>query len=675
MSDKTSLSWDNLDYTLLPFIKRGIEAYDFETLTPVQAMTIPMLSSNRKDVIVESYTGSGKTLSYVIPILERCVRDSSVTKLDDKNLPNNGPKLHKNINNSFHTLVIVPTRDLAVQVEQVFKFILSFYNDKTEIIEEEEDDKSSKINHYNPPNTLLLVGGDKKQNLNEDLSKFKLTKPQILIGTPGRVLDFLKHPIINTKDCSYLILDECDRLLLDPSFDKDIQSILTILPKQKRTGLFSATISDPKLLVTKTAMRNPFKITVNAMNKPKELTLNYISTKTDEKLNQLLAVLQKTEYQRCIVYMSTTTEVTHFHKLINHFLRSAKDNSLFYKFPNGKELPIYSISGKLTNIQRDKTLQLFKNDTVSGKSVLITTDLTSRGIDISDVDLVIHFDPPTTSEIFLHRSGRSARGGKAGNALLFVQEDTKELEYIDYMNVKYGIELMEISCSYDIEGYYKKNELYKWVLQDRLRFDESVSAIVSFIRGYKMHVLKSIFRINSINFVKLAQLFGCIRLPKSPEIDSFLKEYKQLDCYFDEEQRKEIDEIKARNGWFVDSFNMNEYKYLDKSREVKRLKDLEDAKNNKHSKSKKPEETVAWSNKVESKEKRQARKEKLVTKRELIKKEMKKNAIEEAKKQEENDSSDLEEDWKELVRNSKKNKKQKTNGNNSNNSNGFFDDL
>lgn len=659
MSEKTSLSWDNLDYNLLPFIKRGIAAYDFETLTPVQAMTIPMLASNRKDVIVESYTGSGKTLSYVIPVLERCVRDNSIEPLSDKALPNNGPRLKKSVNNSFQTLILVPTRDLAVQVEQVFSFLLSFYNDKTEISED------SETQHAAPPNTLLLVGGDKKQNLNEDIAKFKTSKPQILIGTPGRVLDFLKHPIVNTKDCSYLILDECDRLLLDTSFEKDIQRILSILPKQKRTGLFSATISDAKLLVTKTAMRNPFKITVNALNKPKELTLNYILTKTDEKLNQLLAILQKTQFQRCIIYMATTTEVTHFHKVINHFVRSAKENSFFYKFPNGKELPIYSISGKLTNTQRDKTLQLFKNDTISGKSVLITTDLTSRGIDISDVDLVIHFDPPTTSEIFLHRSGRSARGGKAGNALLFVQKDTKELEYIEYLNIKYGIDLVEISCAYDSDGYYSLKEMHKWVLQDRLRFDECVSAFVSFIRGYKMHVLKSIFRINSINFVKLAQLFGCIRLPKSPEIDVFLKEFKKLDCYFDEQQIQEIESIKQNNGWLVEPFNMDDFKYADKSREAKRISEMQ---NNSKTKSKKPVETVAWSNKVESKERKHARKEKLVVKRDLIKQEMKRKAVDAAKEEHSGGESDLEEDWKDLVRSSKKNKKQKQGS-------GFFDDL
>lgn len=660
MSDKTSLSWDNLDYNLLPFIKRGIEAYDFEILTPVQAMTIPMLSSNRKDVIVESYTGSGKTLSYVIPILERCIRDNTSEKLDDKNLPKNGPKLAKKTTNSFHTLVVVPTRDLALQVEQVFSFLLSFYNDKTELVNENED---SAIQHYNPPNTMLLVGGDKKQSLNEDISKFRTTKPHILIGTPGRLLDFLKLPVVSTKDCSFLILDECDRLLLDPSFDKDIQRILSILPKQKRTGLFSATINDPKTLVLKTAMRNPFKITVNAMNKPKELTLSYILTKTNDKLNQLLAILQKTEYQRCIVYMSTTTEVTHFHKVINHFIRSGKDNSLFYKFSNGKELPIYSISGKLTNSQRDKTLQLFRSDTVSGKSVLTTTDLTSRGIDISDVDLVVHFDAPTSSETFLHRSGRSARGGKAGNALMFIQEDTREFEFIEYLNIKYGIELTEISCTYDIEGYYSMSELHQWILQDRLRFDECAASLVSFIRGYKMHILKSIFRINSINFVKLAQLFGCIRLPKSPEIDLFFKEFNKLDCYFDEEQRKEIEDVKQKNGWFVEPFNMSEFKYMDKSRELKRISE---SKEQTKKKSKKPQESVAWSNKMETKENRHARKEKLVAKREIVKQEMKRKAVEDAK-QIEIEQEDLKEDWKDLVKSSKKQKKSK--------SSGFFDEL
>ncbi|SGZ37982.1 related to ATP-dependent rRNA helicase SPB4 [Hanseniaspora guilliermondii] len=662
MTSKESLSWDNLDYTLLPFIKRAIEAYDFEHLTPVQAMTIPMLSSNRKDVIVESYTGSGKTLSYVIPILERCVRDYAFEELKDTDLSHNGPKLKKPINNSFHTMIIVPTRDLAVQVEKVIDFILSFYNDKAIIV----DDEENKETLYNAPKTMLLVGGDKKQNMNEDIYKYKTTKPHILIGTPGRVLEFLKKPIVNTKECAYLILDECDRLLLDPSFDKDIQQILSILPKQKRTGLFSATIKDPKFLVSKTSMRNPFKITVNALNKPKELTLKYVLTKTNNKLNQLLAILQKSEYKKCIVYMSSANEVTFFHKMINHFIRSAKDNKLFYKFPSGKELPIYSMSGKLTNQQREKSLELFKKDTVSGKSVLLTTDLTSRGIDITDVDLVVHFDAPTTPEIFLHRSGRSARGGKAGNALLFLQEDTKEIGYLDFLKIRYGIDLEEIYCNFDIDGYYDMKQLYRWVLEDRLRFDESVSGFVSYINGYRAHSLKSIFKTNSINYLKLAELFGCIRFPKSPEVDAFLKDYEKLDCYFDEEQRKHISDIKEKNGWFVDEFNMNQFKYLDKVREQKRLKDLEESQMNKKSKSKKPVETLAWSNKIESKEKKQERKKKLVEKRELIVQEMKRKAKEDAENginSEYND--DIDEDWKEMVRSSKKQKK----------SNDFFDEM
>lgn len=665
MSNKESLSWNNLDYTLLPFIKRAIEAYDFEHLTPVQAMTIPMLSSNRKDVIVESYTGSGKTLSYVIPILERCVRDYSYETLKDTDLPHNGPRLKKPVNNSFHTMIIVPTRDLAVQVEKVVDFILSFYNDKSTVVP--DDDEKEEETFYNAPKTLLLVGGDKKQNMNEDLHKYKTSKPHILIGTPGRVLEFLKKPIVNTKECAYLILDECDRLLLDPSFDKDIQQILSILPKQKRTGLFSATIKDPKFLVTKTAMRNPFKITVNALNKPKELTLKYVLTKTNNKLNQLLAILQKSEYKKCIVYMSSANEVTYFHKVINQFVRSIKDNQLFYKFPSGKELPIYSMSGKLTNQQREKSLELFKNDTISGKSVLLTTDLTSRGIDITDVDLVVHFDAPTTPEIFLHRSGRSARGGKAGNALLFLQEDTKELGYLDFLKIRYGIDLEEIYCNFEIDGYYDIKQLYKWVLKDRLRFDESVSGFVSFINGYRAHSLQSIFKANSINYLKLAELFGCIRFPKSPEVDAFLKDYQKLDCYFDDEQREHITAIKEKNGWFVEKFNMDDYPYSDKTREEKRLKELEENKKNKQSKSKKPAETVAWSNKVESKEKRQERKKKLVEKREIIVQEMKRKAIEDAENGVKSDyKDDIEEDWKAMVRSSKKQKKS---------DNDFFGDM
>lgn len=664
MASKESLSWDSLDYKLLPFIKRAIEAYDFEHLTPVQAMTIPMLSSNRKDVIVESYTGSGKTLSYVIPILERCVRDYAFEALKDTDLPHNGPKLKKPVNNSFHTMIIVPTRDLAVQVEKVIDFILSFYNDKATIVDEDDDENKEIL--YKAPKTLLLVGGDKKQNMNEDIHKYKTTKPHILIGTPGRVLEFLKKPIVNTKECAYLILDECDRLLLDPSFDKDIQQILSILPKQKRTGLFSATIKDPKFLVSKTSMRNPFKITVNALNKPKELTLKYVLTKTNNKLNQLLAILQKSEYKRCIVYMSSANEVTYFHKMINYFIRSAKDNKFFYKFPTGKELPIYSMSGKLTNQQREKSLELFKKDTISGKSVLLTTDLTSRGIDITDVDLVVHFDAPTTPEIFLHRSGRSARGGKAGNALLFLQEDTKEIGYLDFLKIRYGIDLEEIYCNFDIDGYYDMKQLYKWVLQDRLRFDESVSGFVSYINGYRAHSLKSIFKTNSINYLKLAELFGCVRFPKSPEVDAFLKDYEKLDCYFDEEQRKHISAIKAKNGWFVEEFNMNDFKYSDKVREQKRLKDLEESQKNKKSKSKKPVETLAWSNKVESKEKKQERKRKLVEKREIIVAEMKRKAKEDAEKGVTAEyKDDIDEDWKEMVRSSKKQKK----------SNDFFDEM
>ncbi|EJT43401.1 SPB4-like protein [Saccharomyces kudriavzevii IFO 1802] len=603
-----SLQWDNLDFSLLPWIRTGLDVMGFETMTPVQASTIPMLAGN-KDVVVDSVTGSGKTAAFVIPILEKIVKEEANTF--------KFKKAH------FHSLIIAPTRELSRQIETV---VLSF------------------LEHYPsdlfPVKCQLLVGTN-EGSVRDDVSIFLENRPQILVGTPGRVLDFLQMPAVKTSACSMVILDEADRLL-DMSFIKDIERILRLLPKQRRTGLFSATMRSAGSDIFKTGLRNPVRITVNSKHQaPSSLKLDYCVVNPLEKLQLLVSILNNYKFKKCIVYFPTCVSVSYFYSFIQ---RLSKKNILI------SELEVFSLHGKLQTSARTKTLASFTESL--NNSVLFTTDVAARGIDIPEVDLVIQLDPPTNSDMFMHRCGRTGRANRIGKAITFLNRGREE-DFVPFMQVK-NVELEEADLK--VKGMVKNfYDIFKeWVLEDRDRYDKGVRAYVAFIKYYSNHSANSIFRLQSLDYVGIAKMYGLFRLPLMHEITKYLITEKQEEIF--------------PGNWLVDPpIIMDEFRYKDKKREKQRqeaLKNINLINDKKKLKSELKRKNLAWSDKTSSKEQKLKRKEKMSLKRKAIEEELK--AEELIKNDEEKHTQ---EDWKEIVLQGKRRKA-------SNNAiQGSFDDL
>lgn len=590
-----SLEWDNLGFSLLPWIRTGLDVMGFETMTPVQASTIPMLAGN-KDVVVDSVTGSGKTAAFVIPVLEKVVKEEANTS--------KFKKAH------FHSLIIAPTRELSRQIESV---VLSF------------------LEHYPsdlfPIKCQLLVGTN-EATVRDDVSNFLRNRPQILIGTPGRVLDFLQMPAVKTSACSMVVMDEADRLL-DMSFIKDTEKILRLLPKQRRTGLFSATMRSAGSDIFKTGLRNPVRITVNSKNQaPSSLKLNYCVVNPAEKLQLLVSILNNYKFKKCIVYFPTCVSVSYFYSFIQYL---GKRNILV------NEVEIFSLHGKLQTSARTKTLTAF-TDSLSN-SVLFTTDVAARGIDIPDVDLVIQLDPPTNTDMFMHRCGRTGRANRMGKAITFLNEGREE-DFIPFMQVK-NVELEELDL--EVKGittnFYE--DFRNWILEDRDRFDKGVKAYVAFIKYYSNHSATSIFRLQSLDYVGIAKLYGLFRLPRMPEITKYLATEKQEGIF--------------PGNWLVDPpVNMDEYKYKDKKREKERqetLKNISLINDKKKLKSELKKKNLAWSDKTLTKERKLERKEKMSLKRKAIEEELKAEELDENAEEER-----IKEDWKEIVLQNKRKK-------------------
>ncbi|CAI5032243.1 ATV_HP_G0015100.mRNA.1.CDS.1 [Saccharomyces cerevisiae] len=590
-----SLEWDNLGFSLLPWIRTGLDVMGFETMTPVQASTIPMLAGN-KDVVVDSVTGSGKTAAFVIPVLAKVVKEEANTS--------KFKKAH------FHSLIIAPTRELSRQIESV---VLSF------------------LEHYPsdlfPIKCQLLVGTN-EATVRDDVSNFLRNRPQILIGTPGRVLDFLQMPAVKTSACSMVVMDEADRLL-DMSFIKDTEKILRLLPKQRRTGLFSATMRSAGSDIFKTGLRNPVRITVNSKNQaPSSLKLNYCVVNPAEKLQLLVSILNNYKFKKCIVYFPTCVSVSYFYSFIQYL---GKRNILV------NEVEIFSLHGKLQTSARTKTLTAF-TDSLSN-SVLFTTDVAARGIDIPDVDLVIQLDPPTNTDMFMHRCGRTGRANRVGKAITFLNEGREE-DFIPFMQVK-NVELEELDL--EVKGittnFYE--DFRNWILEDRDRFDKGVKAYVAFIKYYSNHSATSIFRLQSLDYVGIAKLYGLFRLPRMPEITKYLATEKQEGIF--------------PGNWLVDPpVNMDEYKYKDKKREKERqetLKNISLINDKKKLKSELKKKNLAWSDKTLTKERKLERKEKMSLKRKAIEEELKAEELDENAEEER-----IKEDWKEIVLQNKRKK-------------------
>ncbi|XP_066251903.1 probable ATP-dependent RNA helicase DDX55 homolog isoform X2 [Euwallacea similis] len=386
-------TWETLGGILNKEVLDAIKSLNFPFMTPVQAAAIPQLL-NKKDVAAEAVTGSGKTLAFLIPVLDILKK----RELEEK--------WHKH---QIGAIVISPTRELALQTKLVLDQLLENVTNLKEI---------------------LFVGGN---SVEEDVKNFKDVGGNIVICTPGRLEDLLsRRQDINlptaVKNLEVLILDEADRLL-DLGFQKSLDIILSYLPRQRRTGLFSATQTKEIQDLIRAGLRNPVLVSVSAkaqQSTPDLLQNYYILAKNDGKLGALLSFLQQRQVKKAICFLPTCACVDYWSKVFPHIM------------PKDINLPILAIHGKMKN-KRKSILENFKT---KEKALLLCTDVMARGIDIPEVDWVLQWDPPASASSFVHRVGRTARQGQTGSAIIILLDN--EECYVNFIETNQRVKLNRI---------------------------------------------------------------------------------------------------------------------------------------------------------------------------------------------------------------------------------------
>ncbi|XP_056289066.1 ATP-dependent RNA helicase DDX55 [Pseudoliparis swirei] len=467
MDGSTEGTWDGLPVKLTDEILQTLEEVKFTHMTPVQSACIPLFMSN-KDVAAEAVTGSGKTLAFVIPIIELLLRRED--------------KLKKM---QVGALVITPTRELALQISEVMALFLQKFPQFTQI---------------------LLIGGT---NPMDDVEKFKDKGAHVVIATPGRLEDMFRRKAdgldlaSSVRSLDVLVLDEADRLL-DMGFEASLNTILGHLPKQRRTGLFSATQTQELEKLVRAGLRNPVRISVKekgvaasavAQKTPSRLCNYYTICRTENKFNQLVAFLRQHKLEKHLIFFSTCACVEYYGRALETLV---------------KRVTVHCIHGKM----RSKRNQIFADFRALKNGILVCTDVMARGIDIPDVNWVLQYDPPSSACAFVHRCGRTARIGNQGNALVFLLP--MEESYVNFLSINQKCPLQRMVLSGEALDVLPRVKALS--LADRAMFDRGMRAFVSFVQAYAKHECSLIFRIKDLDLARLARGFALLRMPKMPEL-------------------------------------------------------------------------------------------------------------------------------------------------------------
>jgi ATP-dependent RNA helicase DeaD len=340
------------DLNLSNEVQKAITDMGFEEATPIQSQSISHILDG-KDLIGQAQTGTGKTCAFGIPAIEMIQ-----------------PEIE-----SIQVLVLCPTRELAIQSSEELKNLLK-YKDGIRI--------------------LPVYGG---QPIDRQIMALK-KRPQIIIGTPGRVMDHMRRRTLKLENLKMIVLDEADEML-NMGFREDIDTILEKVPDERQTILFSATMSKDILDITKKYQKNPIHIKVTH----KELTVSnieqyYLEVKEAAKLEVLARLIDTNEFKLSLVFCNTKRKVDE--------LKTSLQSRGF---------AAEALHGDMRQEQRDKVMTMFRKGNID---ILIATDVAARGIDVDDVEAVFNYDLPNDEEYYVHRIGRTGRAGRAGKAYTFI---------------------------------------------------------------------------------------------------------------------------------------------------------------------------------------------------------------------------------------------------------------
>ena len=355
------------DFALYERILRAVHEAGYTTPTPIQAQAIPVALSGQ-DVMGSAQTGTGKTASFVLPILQKILPLSSTST---------SPARHP-----VRALVLCPTRELAVQVA---------------------DNAHTYAKHTDIRTAVVFGGVDIKTQ-----TPAVRAGVELLIATPGRLLDHLEQRNVNLGQVQYLVLDEADRML-DMGFLPDLQRILNLLPKQRQTLLFSATFSPEIRKLAESYQKNPVLIETAQRNATATTITQSMFQVRDKnhKRSALAQLLRQESVDQAMIFVNTKIEA----RDLARFLQRAQINAR-------------ALHGDQTQTERLATLDEFKNGTVP---ILVATDVAARGLDIADMPCVVNFDLPYNAEDYVHRIGRTGRAGASGRALSLVTDEDERL--------------------------------------------------------------------------------------------------------------------------------------------------------------------------------------------------------------------------------------------------------
>ncbi|XP_032597516.1 probable ATP-dependent RNA helicase DDX55 homolog [Drosophila grimshawi] len=530
MSRKT---WRSLDNPPLSTpVLEVLQDMGFPLMTPVQTAAIPLLLA-RKDVSAEAVTGSGKTLAFLVPLLELLQRRHKESPWTSKEIG---------------AIIISPTRELARQIHEVLGKFMAH----------------PQLEQFRQQ---LLVGGN---HIEEDIVALRRETPCILVCTPGRLEDLLQRKADDlqltsrVKSLEFLVLDEADRLL-DLGFKQSISHILAYLPRQRRTGLFSATQTTEVTDLIRAGLRNPVLVSVKekaSLNTPALLQNFYKIVQPECKFLELLQFLRspRSRSGKVLIFFPTCACVEYWVELIPRLL---------------PERLVLGIHGKMKS-KRAQVVERFRREPLA---VLLCTDVLARGLDVPEIEWVVQWDPPANASSFVHRVGRTARQGVAGKALVLLLPS--EDAYVQFLKLNQKVELSELRM---VEGEEEEQEareqeqeeeeeehdgeeaeqlqeetdeedqgegheeeekdheeeleeeehmagetplhstlerMHQLQLADRGIYDKGMRAFVSHVRAYTKHECSAILRLKDLDLGKMATAYGLLQLPRMPELKNY----------------------------------------------------------------------------------------------------------------------------------------------------------
>lgn len=352
------MTFSNLN--LIVPLMDALSKLGYEKPTPIQEQSIPSLLEGR-DIFGCAQTGTGKTAAFALPILQLLY-----TK-------NNKP------GNTIKALVLAPTRELALQISESFS------------------EYGSKL----PFRHVVVFGGVSQLHQTNALQK----GADVLIATPGRLLDLMQQGFINLQHIEYFVLDEADRML-DMGFINDIKKVIAKLPQKRQTIFFSATVAPDIMKLANTLLTNPVKVNVTPVSTPAEMVKQFVyHVKKENKRSLLRHVLKTNSIDHALV-----------------FTRTKRGADRVVKELNKNGIKAEAIHGDKSQGARERALDGFKKRTIH---ILVATDIASRGIDVDKLTHVINFEIPEQAETYVHRIGRTGRAGESGTALSFCTDDEK----------------------------------------------------------------------------------------------------------------------------------------------------------------------------------------------------------------------------------------------------------